>query len=307
MDRYTALMEAELIQWLRDNVPRFGKADISIGDDAAVLPAPNSRLAVTVDTLMDGIHFRSGELALEQIGRKALGVNISDLAAMAAEPSAAVVSLTIPNSMHLDDVKRLFDGMFELSRRFEIEIVGGDTNSWDGPLTISITAFGMERGGGFWTRSGARVGDTLMVTGGLGGSILKQHYEFVPRIDEAMHMLKEYEIHAATDITDGLARDLTHILEASRCGAVLEQSAIPISAAARELARSTGRSPLDHALNDGEDFELLIATSGSHAERMLEDPKLDIVAIGRCTDSEQLLQRDDNGDETVLAPGGYQH
>jgi thiamine-monophosphate kinase len=305
--RYTNGMEAELIHWLRDNVPRFGKADISIGDDAAVLPVINSRTAITTDTLMDGVHFLATELSLEDIGYKAMAVNVSDLAAMAAEPVAAVVSLTIPRSMQLAEIQQLYEGMFKISRRFQIEIVGGDTNRWAGPLTIAITVFGKERGTSFWTRSDAKAGDIILVTGPLGGSLLRRHFSFLPRVDEAAYLQDNYNVHAATDITDGLARDLANIIEASQCGAVLDCDCIPVSNDARELAKSSGRTPLDHAMNDGEDFELLFTTSAEESKRMLVDPKLDVVVIGRCTDDRQLRQRDGNGIEQVLERGGYQH
>src|SRR5262249_23631477 len=142
---------------------------------------------------------------------------------------------------------------------FQTALAGGDTNSWDGPLVISVTIVGEATGRGPVTRAGARPGDWLLVTGPLGGSILGKHLDFTPRVREAIQLHQAVELHAMIDISDGLAADVHHICEESRCGAILFAEAIPISPEAAKL--QDGRPPLEHALSDGEDFELAFAVS----------------------------------------------
>ena len=163
--------------------------------------------------------------------------------------------------------------MRELADAFNTPIIGGDTNSWPGKLTLSITLLGEASPLGPVLRSGARPGDWLLVTGPLGGSILGKHLDFTPRVAEARRLQQVSSIHAMIDISDGLAGDLNHICGESRCGAILRSEAIPISSAAREMR--DGRAPLEHALTDGEDFELLLAVAPSDAARLIRLPIAD--------------------------------
>jgi thiamine-monophosphate kinase len=150
------------------------------------------------------------------------------------------------------------------------------------------------------------VGDWLFVTGPLGGSLLGRHLDFTPRIREALALHAAVELHAMCDISDGLAADLNHILEESSVGAVLSAEAIPIARAARELSGSSGKSPLQHALGDGEDFELLFAVSPADGERLLRDPPVaGLSKIGECVDSGLWLETD--GKREPLAPVGWVH
>src|SRR5262249_26834028 len=153
--------------------------------------------------------------------------------------------------------KELFAGLKEMADRFNVAIVGGDTNSWTGSLAISVAMIGEVTERGPVRRSGAKPGDWLIVTGPLGGSIRGHHLDFTPRVDEALELHSLVDLHAMIDISDGLAADLHHICEESRCGAALVAEAIPISTAGREM--NDGKSALDHALTDGEDFELVFA------------------------------------------------
>jgi thiamine-monophosphate kinase len=165
-------------------------------------------------------------------------------------------------------------------------VVGGDTNTWDGPLVISVTLLGEETGRGPVTRRGARQGDWLMVTGTLGGSIRGKHLDFRPRVREAQRLHELVELHAMIDISDGLAADLGHLCDESGCGAALRAAAIPISAEAQRL--NDGTPPLHHALGDGEDFELLFAVAPADGERLLTEQPLGAVRVahvGECVAS----------------------
>ncbi|MFO0820321.1 MAG: thiamine-phosphate kinase [Pirellulales bacterium] len=310
-------MEAELIRWLRSRIPAHPQLSLGIGSDAAVVSLPSQRAVVTTDALMDGTDFLLSEVDPVRVGHKALAVNLSDLAAMGAKPVAALVALTLPRANALPLAQRLYEGILPLAERFKVAIAGGDTNTWDGPLVISITAIGEPVAERVWTRAGARPGDHIVVTGEFGGSILSKHLDFIPRVDTALHIAAHYRVHAATDVSDGLSLDLNHILEESNCGALLNLERIPIAMAAREMAdrEKNSRTPLDRALGDGEDFELVMILSAPEADRLCEDPVLrgdgeaaaSVRIIGRITERRGLWGRVEEGTPEPLVPRGYEH
>lgn len=186
--------------------------------------------------------------------------NLSDCAAMACLPAAALATSALPKGTSLDYAKELYLGMKEAADLFDCALVGGDTASWPHPLTLTVTILGRSAGIQPITRSGAKPGDFIYVTGPLGGSILGRHMNFEPRIQLARSIAKTGDIHAMIDISDGLSRDLRHICDESGVGALLYSEEIPIHRDAFELFRRDHISPLEHALHDGEDHELLFAS-----------------------------------------------
>lgn len=252
-------MEQSFVAWAKMRASRLPQVKLGIGDDAAVLAGSRNDIVVTTDSLLDGTHFILAEVEPRRIGRKLVNVNLSDLAAMAAEPEALFVSLCLPPENTEEVAAEVFEGICEAAARFGCAIAGGDTNCWDGPLALHLTAIGRTEPDKFWTRSGARADDVIVVTGPLGGSLLGKHLDFEPRIDWMRAVRGNVEIHAAMDISDGLSIDLLRMCNASGCGAVLDLPSVPISAAAKEMAERSGREALAHALGDGEDFELLLA------------------------------------------------
>jgi thiamine-monophosphate kinase len=305
-------MEIELIAELRRRLPSHPLLKLGAGDDAAILDgARGSDWVVTVDMLTDQVDFLLDEVDPRRVGRKALAVNLSDLAAMAAEPVAAVVALVLPRKNGLATALALYQGIIPLAEEFGLAIAGGDTNSWDGPLAISVTAIGQATDHGPLRRDGARPGDRILVTGSLGGSILGRHFDFQPRIAEALKLAAEYELHAGIDVSDGLSRDLAHLVEESGCGAVIDTDRVPIAADACRLAEqlADGSTPLDHALADGEDFELILAVPADDAARMLADQPLDVplTEIGRFVDEVGLWQHDDSDQRIPLPVRGFEH
>src|SRR4051812_15407345 len=268
-------MELEFIRWLREHVPADSRAKLGLRDDAALLSlVGNPNIVVTTDLLTDGVDFRVGIDDLKRIGRQALGANLSDLAAMAATPLAAFVSVALPRTSPagtgpLDMAIGLYEGILPLAREYEIAIAGGDTNTYDGPLVISVTAIGQPIGRGPLTRSGGHIGDWLLVTGTLGGSLLGHMFDFTPRVREALALHERYGLAAGIDISDGLAIDASRLAEASGCGAIIYTDRVPVSPDAIELAKRDGAddpaaddieaAALAHALGDGQDFELLFA------------------------------------------------
>ncbi|MBN1591487.1 MAG: thiamine-monophosphate kinase [Pirellulales bacterium] len=305
-------MEAELIAELRRRIRPHPLLQIGLGDDAAVLRmAAVNQCAVTTDLLTDGVDFRLDEVDARRVGRKSLAVNLSDLAATAARPLAAVVALALPRRDGLRLALELYEGMLPLAEQYSLAIAGGDTNSWDGPLVISITALGAVTPRGPLRRGGARPGDRILVTGSLGGSILGHHFDFTPRVDEALLLAERYELHAGIDISDGLSIDLGHLVEESGCGSVLDLDAVPVSAAAEELAKQLddGHSALDHALGDGEDFELILAVEPDEARRIVAEQPLAVpVADVGCFVAESgLWQTDRTHGRRKMIARGWQH
>jgi thiamine-monophosphate kinase len=305
-------MEQALIHWLRDRLPPHPLLRLGIGDDAAVLDMRGAaECVVTVDALMDGVDFRLEQIDPRRAGRKALAVNLSDLAAMAAEPLAGVIALVLPKTGGRELAVELYEGMLPLAEKYGLAIAGGDTNSWDGPLVISITLLGKVTPRGPLRRGGAKAGDRILATGAFGGSIVGRHLDFEPRIAEALLLNERYDLHAGIDVSDGLSLDLSRMAEESGCGALLELGRIPIADDARRLAleRSDGSSPLDHALADGEDFELLLAVPPDESQRILADQPLlvPIAEIGEIVPERGLWQRGESGGKLSLLPRGWEH
>jgi len=282
------------------------------GDDAAILRlGQRSEAVVTVDLLTDGVDFRLSEIDPRRAGRKALAVSLSDIAAMAARPTAAVVAVALPEQNGRELGEQLFLGMLPLAEQFGVAIAGGDTNSWAAPLVISVTVIGEVAGEEPLCRSGARPGDKIVVTGDFGGSILGKHLDFTPRVDESLLLSQRYRLHGGMDVSDGLSLDLSRMATASGVGACVELDAVPVSRAARELAAraNDGSSALEHALGDGEDFELLMAVPPDDAQRMIAEQPLDVslTIVGEFVDEQGLWQLDSQGNRQTLAPRGYEH
>jgi thiamine-monophosphate kinase len=303
-------MEQEFLTWLKQRLPA-NPAILVIGDDAAVLPwSGDAGVVVTTDAVTDEVDFRLAEITPEQAGHKALGVNLSDLAAMAAEPVAGFVSLVLPRAGALQLAQGIINGMAPLAARYGVIVAGGDTNVWDGRLVISVTAIGRTTERGPLTRTGARSGQELLVTGSLGGSILGRHLAVEPRVAEALRLHAAYDLRAAMDVSDGLALDASRLAAASGCGVALDLSAVPVSDDAQRLSRTTGRTPLEHALGDGEDFELLLAATPAEAARIVRDQPLDVpvTRIGWFIEAAGLWQSADGGATLQpLSPTGFQH
>jgi thiamine-monophosphate kinase len=302
------MSEFAYIDWLRKRTPPAVGVIVGPGDDTAVLRPPTRPLLVTTDMLLDGSCFILEEAGPPRVGRKAIAVNLSDIAAMAGVPTAAVVSVGLPRAGGQALAEEIYLGMREMADAFGVPLVGGDTNSWDGPLSISVTLLGEATNRGPVLRSGAKVGDWILLTGPLGGSILGHHLDFTPRVRESLALHQDADLHAMIDISDGLAKDLHHICEESRCGAVLFAEAIPLTDAARELEARDGRPALEHALSDGEDFELVFTVSRADGERLLREqpvPGITLARIGEMMADGYWLEREEKRE--ALVPRGYEH
>jgi thiamine-monophosphate kinase len=304
--------EFELIAKL---IPRLATNDSVVagaGDDCAVLDVgiPGKKLLFKTDAVVEGIHFTK-ETAPEQIGRKALARVLSDIAAMAGVPTAATVTIGLPKNFDADRVVKIYDGLNALAKECNVAVVGGETTTSPERIFISVALVGLVVKP--INRTGAKVGDVLFVTGELGGSLQGRHLDFEPRLNEARWLADHFNIHAMIDLSDGLAGDLRHILNASGGGAELLSSAIPISRAAKLQARgeSSAKPPLLAALTDGEDFELLFTVAGKDAVKLLDAwkskfPALKLSCIGKIIAQPGIQLRDQQGVKPLFVHG-YTH
>ena len=312
--------ELELIRWLERSVvtglasrsdgPQ-ARVPIHVGDDMGCLTLPGGQsILLGSDMLVDGTHFDCETHNLADIAHKAVCCCLSDAAAMAVQPLAALVSLAIPRGMVYETGRALLEAMINVAGRFECMIIGGDTTSWEGRLAIDVALLAV-----LWpncppvTRRGARPGDRLFVTGKLGGSRLGRHLSFVPRIAEARSLAEALgsDLHAMIDISDGLALDLHRLCQASGCGATIREDSLHavISPDAHEAGQQDGRSALEHALSDGEDFELLFAVANDAVPK-LAALDVDQYEIGEVVPETVQLQSPD-GTLSPLPAEGYEH
>lgn len=306
-------METDFVDWLLRRIPADPRLEVQPGDDAAVLrPPAGRRTVVTVDMLMEGTDFVLGpDCSPPAVGHKALAVSLSDLAAMGARPEAVVVAVALPRHGGDRVGRGLHQGLAALAAAHGVTLAGGDTNAWDGPLVVSTTALGSVLPGRAWRRDGARPGDLLVVTGPCGGSLLGRHLAVAPRCREALAIAERHVVHAAIDVSDGLSLDLSRLMAASGTCGVIELAAVPVHTdAVRMAARpGDGRSPLDHALADGEDFELLLAmpAADAHALVAAPPPGLAPAIIGAVETGAGLVAVDAAGARKSLEPRGFVH
>ncbi|MBM3829230.1 MAG: thiamine-phosphate kinase [Verrucomicrobia bacterium] len=297
------MKEFDLIARLKTTLPTHDSVLAGAGDDCAVLNLglPHDLVLFKTDAVVEGVHF-TADTPPEKIGRKALARCLSDIAAMAGTPTHAVVTLALPTTFETTRVEAIYAGLNALAREHSVAIVGGETTANPDRLLLSIAMLGTVPRNRQVLRSGAKAEDAIFVTGTLGGSLSGRHLDFEPRLAEARWLAEHFTIHAMIDLSDGLAGDLRHILEASGVGAELLSSAVPVSRAAKQLARdeSSAKPPLLAALTDGEDFELLFTIASRSAVPLLDAwraqfPDVKLSCVGKITTTPGLRLRDERG------------
>lgn len=309
---------------------------MGIGDDAAVASLPGGRdLIACCDLMVEGVHFRTEWTKPRLLGRKALAVNLSDIAAMGGLPRFAMISIAIPHKCSSEFIDELFAGLFELADASAISIIGGDTSSSRDSLFIDVSVIGECESGKAITRRGAKIGDRIYVSGALGASALglslledgfrledskdrsdarqqaiSKHLAPEPRLKLGRALGEAGLATSMIDISDGLSTDLWHVLDESNCGAVISAGAIPIAACVRSVAAvEPGRDPLKLALNGGEEYELLFTCPRENQPGVValcDSLGVAITAIGDIV-AEKRLQLELNGMLETLKPLGYQH
>lgn len=283
-------------------------AEVNLGDDASVL--------ITTDMLLDGTHFDLNTTSIEQAAYKSMAVSLSDCAAMATVPAAAVVAVGLPRGFTQQQLKELHDGIRRAGDKYDCALIGGDITSWKGSDRLVISVAMLSRRGKSQPvrRDGAKVGDVICVTGTLGGSGAGKHLEFEPRVNEALKLAELVTVNSMMDISDGLSTDLNRICKQSKVGAVIDADKIPVSDVAKK-----GGNPLNAALNDGEDFELLFTLEKNQYAKLchLWNEELEITEVGN------IIEKEKNGGvnptlqsqvylkvgEKIepLVPSGYDH
>ncbi len=306
--------ELELIRKVTANLPTNDAVVVGAGDDCAALKGGRAGelLLFKTDAIVEGVHF-TRETPPEKIGRKALARCLSDIAAMAGTPTAAVVTAGLPNEFDPDHALAISGGMNELAREHNVAIVGGETTTNPDRILISVALLGVVEEDRIALRSGAQPGDAIFVSGELGGSLEGRHLDFEPRLAQARWLADNFPPNAMIDVSDGLASDLKHILEASGVGAELRSASIPISRAAKQAAAGSGNgnTPLNRALSDGEDFELLFTVPSKEAVPLLDGwkarfPNLKLTCVGRTLAEPGLRIRDDKSVRPIDIDG-YVH
>jgi thiamine-monophosphate kinase len=295
---------------------------IGIGDDAAAWQGDPAIQLASVDSFIEGVHFTPQTTPWAEVGWKALAVNISDIAAMGGIPRYALVSLALPADSEVDNITALYTGMLKIAKRYGVSLVGGDISR--APLVaISITILGSSPTQNLLTRSEAKVGEMVAVTGQLGaaaggleiaeqkrdsdaeaaGQLKNAFLHPTPRIAEGL-LLVEQRVKTAIDVSDGLVADLNQICKASRVGARIEVERVPVAPAVKAVF---GEKALELALSGGEDYELLFTAGGDAIERVRKAASVPVTVIGEITDGKGVSLVDKQGKPFELKRSGWEH
>jgi len=270
---------------------------VGSGDDCAVLKFTDKLYQLyTCDMIVEGVDFTAKDKP-ELIGRKALGISLSDIAACGGIPRYALVSMGLPKKF-IGFAQRIAKGLFSLAKAYNVNIVGGDLSRAN-RLTIDVSMLGVVENNNLVLRSGAKAGDIILVTGSLGRSILGKHLKFTPRLKESRFLVSNFKISSMIDISDGLTQDLAHILKASNVGAKIYEKSIPLSKDARNL---------EDALYGGEEFELLFTLSQSQCRKLIFKKNSVFKPIGEIVDIRcgfKLIDKKNKG--VTLSPKGWRH
>jgi len=285
------------------------------GDDMGAIAAHAGDTLVTVDQIADGVHFELGKVSLARIARKAITRNLSDVAAMGAIPTGAVVAACLPRDFGQDQATQLFNHMRQTASDYGCPLFGGDISMWDGKLLMSVTVLARMQAGVLpILRQGARPGDILCVTGKLGGSLQEvsgyiHHLDFSPRLEVGQMLASSLAIrpNSMLDLSDGLSRDVGHLLT-DGLGAEIDLHHLPVSDGAIAASQTDGRPAWQHALADGEDYELCFTISPDKLATLGHElAGVKVTAVGRITDKPGVVSCDANGTIRPIEAWGWEH
>ncbi len=328
----SSLGEFGLIDRIRARFPQPAPPELGIGDDAALLsPSPGMQLVVSTDLLAEGVHFERSFGPLRLLGRKALAVNLSDLAAMGAKPRWFFLSLAIPAGFPLEEIEALLDGLAEQAAEHGVLLAGGDTCGSKSGLVISVTVMGEQRPELVLRRSGARPGDDVWVSGTLGDSalglqlllagyekkgdvateyVVSRHLDPTPRCELGQALADAGLVSAMIDISDGLLADLGHLCHQSGCGAEIELTQIPRSAPFDAVTAGASPTPWQLVVAGGEDYELCFTAPPARRAAILETANsagIPVAVIGKVTDSGRVVAHLPDGSNFQPSASGYTH
>jgi thiamine-monophosphate kinase len=308
--------------------PLAGPGGLGLKDDAALVDCrPGHRLVVTVDAIVEGVHYLP-EDPPDLVARKLLRVNLSDLAAMGARPLHYLLTTALPTSLDDDWVARFAAGLAEDQRRFGVDLLGGDSVATAGPAVLSLTAIGEVASGAEIRRSGAKPGDRIWVSGTIGDAflglqVLRGGHPALAPADRAA-LTQRFQLpeprtelgprlagiaHAMLDVSDGLIADLGHICDASETGATIALASLPLSPAARRAVVAEPDLPARLAAA-GDDYELLLTAppeAGEAIGRLATELGLPITAIGMIDKAAGVRLVDAGGHPIPVASAGYRH
>lgn len=344
----SAIGEFGLIERIRKGLgPPLSQTLIGIGDDAAIFVSSEGRLLIaTTDLLIEGVHFIAEFTPPYALGCKAIAVNVSDIAAMGGIPKHALVSLALPPGISVQFVEELYRGLKKEAAAFEVDIIGGDTSSSSSGVVLAVAVLGEVEPGSYLTRSGAKAGDTIWVTGRLGASaaglaalqagyrvqgagvtgpgikglreeerealseVIQAHLFPIPRVLEGRAIATKRLASAMIDVSDGLASDLGHICRESTVSAKVFRERLPLHPAVIVVGRLLGRDPLVYALQGGEDYELLFTSPREPPaiqEALAEEGLVPVTLVGEVVEGDgKCLLVEPDGGIKPLT-GGYEH
>ena len=282
---------------------RVPEGTVGIGDDCAVLPAGEGELLFSTDLLMEGVHFLRSESSPEDVGWKAAAVNLSDIAAMGGKPVATFLSIALPKDAQGEWAERFIEGYRQISSQYDVPLLGGDTTSSLRDIAVNVGILGRCQSGKRLMRSGAKVGETIYVTGPLGDSaaglqailkgirrsedvktLIERHKRPLPRVDAGVILIQSGKVGAMMDISDGIASDMRHIMKASKVGAVIELDRLPLSSELISVCAEQGWDRYWLSTSGGEDFELLF-TGPDGLENELD---IKVYPVGKIVDGNEL-------------------
>ncbi len=302
-----------------------------IGDDCAIIPYNKKEdYLITTDLLIEDIHFLKNRIDPEQLGHKSLAVNLSDIAAMGAEPVGSFLSIGIPANIELEYLDRLMEGYHKLSQKYQVPLLGGDTTKSKKHITINVAVVGKCRKGNARLRSMAQNEDVICVTGCLGDSagglrillnelpetkdnlqLISCHHLPEPHVKEGLWLAEQPGIHAMMDVSDGISSDLIHILKSSGKSAFVELDKIPVSDTLRKVALAEGWDLADLVTSGGEDYVLLCTVKAGSFQSISSGFKLtfgrDLFQIGRIVKGEPEINWLKEGKQVVLNKHGFNH
>ncbi len=302
-----------------------------IGDDAAVVTGPDGLLVITTDMLIERVHFIRGAISARDLGYKSLAVNLSDIAAMGATPLDAFVSIAVPPSVSVEELDEFYAGIKGLAASAGVNLLGGDTTGSMIDLAINVVVTGFAPPDEILYRSGARVGDRILVTGTLGDSaaglelllgrvpapgdfaarLVEAHCRPELFLDEARILASSGAVGAAIDLSDGLASDLGHVCRASGVGAVIDVGALPLSDQLLRFCADSKMDPVRLALGGGEDYRLMVTLDSARVDQLRRviagATGREIFDIGEIVIGNGIVLRRSDGATGPLDVAGWDH